>query len=489
MYVSFEHISMIWLTVIIPYTGMRLLRYNTAAGAFHNSGERFDAPKCHPRTREAVIEEIMDWVKDENDKEQFLWLYGPVGSGKSSIAQTIANICEMESILASDYFFARSAPGRNNSSNLIPTLVYQLLISTPAIREYVAEVISRDELIFSRSLETQLEAVIVNPLVSLTASIPEEQRRLGGKSFPNLIILDGLDECGPQESQQYILSSFSSALETSSVPLIVLIASRPDQAIRDMFNGDLNARTRRIVLDNKYHPDKDIRVFFESKFAEIKHRHPLAITLPSTWPTGSHIEYLVEKAAGQFIYASSVMKFIESPRARPTERLDIILNISPPGKNVPFADLDGVYKSILLSIELPELEKALSVFAFLFAASQMKFTPFISSFDSSILRTAAFIELFLGYEPYDLLLVLGDLHSLVDVPPLSASSNLAELRLFHPSLGDFLQDRGRSGPNLFIDMGIYCTKFARICIKHLTPWLYTEGALYSAKTSSCCCAF
>ena len=43
---------------------MKLLRQYIAPGAFHNSEERYDPPKCHPHTRRAVLEKIMDWVKD-----------------------------------------------------------------------------------------------------------------------------------------------------------------------------------------------------------------------------------------------------------------------------------------------------------------------------------------------------------------------------------------------------------------------------------------
>ncbi|KAF8961812.1 hypothetical protein BDZ97DRAFT_1663668, partial [Flammula alnicola] len=59
-------------------------------GAFHNSDERFDPPKCHPGTRVAVIKRIMDWVESLEISYPMLWLHGPAGAGKSAIAQMIA---------------------------------------------------------------------------------------------------------------------------------------------------------------------------------------------------------------------------------------------------------------------------------------------------------------------------------------------------------------------------------------------------------------
>ena len=60
---------------------MHLLQKYIAAGAFHNSDERYDPPKCHPRTREAVLKKILDWVKDEDKVALILWLFGPAGAG------------------------------------------------------------------------------------------------------------------------------------------------------------------------------------------------------------------------------------------------------------------------------------------------------------------------------------------------------------------------------------------------------------------------
>ncbi|PPQ88405.1 hypothetical protein CVT25_011284 [Psilocybe cyanescens] len=467
---------------------MEILRSNTASGAFHNSDDRRDPPKCHPHTREAVIKDIMDWVTNVDRKEQFCWIYGPAGTGKSSIAQTIAEICEEQGRLASDFFFARTVPGRNIHTHLIPTLAYQLTLSIPDLREYITEAIKSDRLIFTRSLPTQLDAVILKPLAQLVFSNKaEEESRI--KPYPNLIIIDGLDECDGPESQSYVLSSFSSSLKAIPVPLIFLIASRPEYAIRVAFNGDLHERTRRLVLDEKYHPDEDIRLYLNSKFDEIKRMHPLASSIPADWPAISDIDCIVQNASGQFIYASTVVKFIKSHRDRPNKRLDIVLKLCPPGSHMPFADLDALYRHILLSLEPSMIETVLSLFAFLFATAKM------NSEDIGLgsVQTPDFIERFLGYESGELLLSLADLHSIVDVPiPQQSLSgypdpqrkfrsafhrnapNARPLRLFHASLGDFLLDKGRSG-SLYIDMEDYYTRFAIRCMIYLNPLLRSKA--------------
>jgi hypothetical protein len=47
------------------YTGIDAFLEASAPSAFHNSGERFDPPKCHPRTRIHILTKIMNWVVGE----------------------------------------------------------------------------------------------------------------------------------------------------------------------------------------------------------------------------------------------------------------------------------------------------------------------------------------------------------------------------------------------------------------------------------------
>jgi len=104
---------------------MELLQAATAPGAFHNSLERFDPPKCHPHTREAVRKKILDWVMKKIDTDAFiLWLYGAAGAGKSAIAQTIAEVCHELKLLLASFFFSRSSPHRVHLETLL--LIYRI---------------------------------------------------------------------------------------------------------------------------------------------------------------------------------------------------------------------------------------------------------------------------------------------------------------------------------------------------------------------------
>jgi len=215
------------------YIVMELLQQHIAPGAFHNSDERYDPPKCHPRTRRAVLKKIMDWVKVANKVALFLWLYGPAGAGKSAIAQTIAELLEKAGLLAAAFFFSRNAAGRSTKAPLVATLAYQLIISIPEIRAHVLEVVKEDSALFSRSIEAQVHALIIRPLNAVANDETPAPILL---SCPRLIILDGLDECHTTSAQTHILNALSTTVKHFHIPLCFLIASRPEQDIRQAFN-------------------------------------------------------------------------------------------------------------------------------------------------------------------------------------------------------------------------------------------------------------
>ena len=73
-----------------PNVGLHILRQGVSLGAIHDSAERYPSPNCHPDTRKAVRQIILDWIQNEISDFFFFWLYGPAGAGKTAILQAIA---------------------------------------------------------------------------------------------------------------------------------------------------------------------------------------------------------------------------------------------------------------------------------------------------------------------------------------------------------------------------------------------------------------
>ncbi|KAJ7843258.1 hypothetical protein B0H13DRAFT_1648511 [Mycena leptocephala] len=153
--------------------------------------------------------------------------------------------------------------------------------------------------------------------------------------------------------------------------------------------------------------------------------------VPNPWPSPDIINDLVQKSSGYFIYASTVVKFIDNKNFRPTERLGVIMGMEEPCFGVPFAALNQLYTQILSEVPArPQLLKILKVI-------QTKLS------DRPLSLTS--IEQLLELEPGDVRLALYSLHSVIVVP----ERDNGDVSISHASFRDFLQDPARAG--------IFCT--------------------------------
>ena len=161
---------------------------------------------------------------------------------------------------------------------------------------------------------------------------------------------------------------------------------------------------------------------------------------------------LVQKSSGQFIYASTVIRFVKSIRHRPVDRLEIVLGLRPVHHDLPFAELDALYMHILESLEYPD--KALQVIGAILIQEG-------HNWDEKI-NTVPRMEQFLGFEFGDIELYLADMASLVSC---DAEGN-EPIRILHASFGDFLFDPTRSAA-FTLDRKVVQTMMACRCLQHL----------------------
>ncbi|KAL0057920.1 hypothetical protein AAF712_015424 [Marasmius tenuissimus] len=184
-------------------------------GASHTHKQQIERGNCLPGTRERALEDIREWGLAGDQDTPICLLTGPVGVGKSTIAMTVAKSWEeeKEGLLVSSFFFLRSDPKRNNPSALAPTMAHGLVSTTPLLRKHIEDRISKDPTVLEAGLETQLRELVFDPL-----TIYKELLDLfsSGRKIPRIAIIDGLDECGDEETQLRILSAIR-VLDTGSI--------------------------------------------------------------------------------------------------------------------------------------------------------------------------------------------------------------------------------------------------------------------------------
>ncbi len=301
-------------------SGFDLLQEHVATSAVHNSKQRLDTPRCHEHTREAVLQDLLDWVSGTLPRTTWMaWLNGAAGAGKTAICQSLAELCIARGILVASFFFGTDST-RNTIDRLVATLAYQVIQLLPKTKELIVQAIQSNPLIFELSLEKQFNDIIVKPLRSLHASDP---------TWKLVIIIDGVDECG-QTSQRgdlerkNLIFSIANVLRPMDLPFVVLFGSRRENDLVMAFKSPrVDINLSQFPLDDHYQPEIDIRLFLDDSFDNIKKTHPFR-DLPVNWPSPSHVQEIVDKSSGQFIYASVVIKFLSIATASPSNQLEII---------------------------------------------------------------------------------------------------------------------------------------------------------------------
>ncbi|KAJ6528408.1 hypothetical protein B0H19DRAFT_1274636 [Mycena capillaripes] len=343
--------------------GIHILHRAVALEALYDSADSFPQPKCHPETRTTMLDTLYSWaVEPSSAAGPIRWLHGPAGAGKSAIMQTLCQNLQTAGRLGGAFFFKRDHATRGNAKTLFATLAYQLALKNADLNLAISRSVERDPSVVGRSMDVQLHQLIIEPCLSLT-------------NCPSLtLLIDGLDE-----REAHIREIFE------------------DPSFNRIFDC--------INVEQSF---EDIRTYFRDEFTRIHRSHRTMGNVPAPWPAWSVLASLVDKSSGHFIYASTIIKFIDDKYSRPTERLAAVQNSSATDYDSPFAALDQLYIQILSAVP--------------------------ARFHSKLPGA------------WDVELILRGLHSVLDIP-----SQGGTISAHHASFLDFLHDPRRS-LNFHIDV-------------------------------------
>ena len=405
--------------------------YNAGYRAGHHE-------KCLPGTRESVLQNIMLWAKSPQDKNVF-WLNGLVGTGKSTIAQSFSELAANEGILDASFFCSRDYLNRKELKNIFPTLSYQLACHYPHFRGHIIGVIKEDPSLAHTSLISQLENLLINPLL--------------GKNISCVIIIDALDECIDDQPASAILSVLGRFVK--QLPLVkFFITGRPEPRIRTGFHLPLLQPITQIFLHEVQlsSVSSDIQLYLTWKLTTIaKQRSDLE--LPNPWPNGDDILALTKKSSGSFIFASTLVRFIESEHHDPNKRLQLVVLEANSTVHEGSAGIDSLYSQILqhafLDIHKPEM----------FADMRHVLGAIIHAFNPLSCRDLSII---LDVPRSFISTTLRHLHSIILIP----ANELKEIRVLHKSFPDFLQDNKRCiDPRFYINPATYHSNMVLSCLE------------------------
>ncbi|PSN58928.1 hypothetical protein BS50DRAFT_509500, partial [Corynespora cassiicola Philippines] len=429
-----------------------------AADAPFNSYARQHEPTCLADTRVDLLNEIHGWTEGQ-DKRCIFWLRGLAGTGKSTIARTVARRYDDKQRLAASFFFSRGGGDVGHAAKFVTSIAVQLAHSVPVVRQHISDAVEKRRGIASQSLRDQWQHLVLAPLSKL--------REPG----PYVVVVDALDECDNDDDVQIVVQLLAEARSLERVRLRVFLTSRPELPIRHVF-GQMEDADHKDVALHDISPlivRHDIATFLKHQLKMIARDYDQA----DDWPGAEVIELLVQNASGLFIWAATACRFIREGGQFVADRLRAILKDSSLADHLskdssssdnsstddrlevlPKKRLDNIYLTVLKSpvrkYRKKERKKWYRLIKETLGAIILLLSPFSASSIAKLLLVPA----------DDVHRTLGGLHSILDVP----KDPLRLVRLHHPSFRDFLLDKKRCDDNFWVDEKTTHERLASCCL-------------------------
>ena len=405
-------------------------------------------PECLEGTRSDILSQIEDWGNANSDEYMF-WLSGMAGTGKSTIARTVARRFHQKGCLGASFFFSRGQKDLSDATKLFATLAVQLAKALPDLKPHICDAITKYDGIWEQSLPDQWKQLIFQPLLML-----EENLLL---SLALVFVIDALDECEGDQDLPVILELLKEVKNLKKIRVQVFITSRPEESIRcgfrkipGIFHYDLMLHSiPRSVVQH------DISILIKHELVKIKEDKYLG----GDWPGEERIQKLVQKADRLFIYAATACRFIGESRY-PEKRLSEMLQVNSAGHSST-KELDDMYTLILKHSIIEGHDEDNEDMARLF---KRIVGSVIVLFD--ILSTNTLTEL-LEESLTDVKLTLEPLHSVLDI----SQNETSPIQLFHLSFRDFLLDKKRCPDQFWVDEKMTHYDLFVCCLKLMSKHL------------------
>ncbi|KAK1218685.1 hypothetical protein PQX77_018583 [Marasmius sp. AFHP31] len=419
-------------------TSFAALSSRAAFSALHDAEARYPQPNVLPGTRVKILQELTDWIEDGSaDKSRVHWVYGAAGVGKSAIAQAVSEEFTRNGQLAAAFFFSRNDASRDKLAPFIATVARQLVTSHalgPLLAPLINHTIRWTPEIWEKQWEKQFKATIQEPCAQV------DPRRWA--QLPRLVVIDGVDECIDVESQKRLLEVIKAL--TATMSLDFLIFSRPEPHITHIFRHESFIPAPRIMSLADFAVRDDIEKYLRKEFDRLREKYHGM--LPVSWPGDDVIMVLVNRSTGQFIYVTTVIKFLSTGKVpvTPQQRLEVVLRAEPVLNSAsPYPDLDQLYSQILYFCQNDgrKLQQVLQLIVSPIDDLKLPKTFTLLGSRPMVPTSAVAIERLLDLGQGEVTALLSGLHSILHIP----EDHTERLFVLHASFTDFLLDRNRSG--------------------------------------------
>ncbi|EJT99458.1 hypothetical protein DACRYDRAFT_118164 [Dacryopinax primogenitus] len=427
----------------------------------------YDPDKCClPGTQTALLETITEWANSESSKTAGIFvLLGLAGTGKSTIAHTIAGRLSESGQLGSMFCFNRNEAGTRKPVALCRNIANDLCAGRPAFKAALSMSVRDDKnTCGTANIVTQFQRFLLKPAGQLDAS-----GTIG-------IVVDALDESGTPSKRKQMLQVLARGAKEIPVCFRFFLVARDETDISDVFQPTDNVHVTRLsTLERQDDLVKDIlayiRYFFNTDIIKVSQR-----AMESAL-SDDQFKALARRSEGVFQWASLACQYITTSQAElPLTRYRHVMAHQDNG-------LDELYKTALAAVFPQQTQdsymEGTAHLNFFRSVMGMILTLFKPLPMTSIL---AFLDSVYPEPPVDWEIMLRSLGSLLS--GVNGVNLDEKIRPLHISFSEFLQDASRAG-EFFIGNSGHHERLAEACLRLLDAQLHFNiGGIASSYLSN-----
>ncbi|KIK60487.1 hypothetical protein GYMLUDRAFT_609660 [Collybiopsis luxurians FD-317 M1] len=316
---------------------LQKLPYSSQAFFDTDMGARYARRFCSEGTRVQILADIEAWATSLNPfGASGYWISGMAGTGKSTIAMSVCQRLKDIGILAGSFFCTRQIPECGDYRLIIPTLSYQLAKLSRAFASALNDALSIDFDVAVKSPAEQLKQLLIEPWKKTLEGFQDIQ-------WNPVFVLDALDEC---QDISILLKPLVHAIQSNQLQgLKFMFTSRPEQDINERMRSSVPSmppisKMQEFILHQVEESfiKQDIKIYIEEELKNIS-------------PTDWDVECLTNLSGKLFIYAATVVKFVQSSNSH-TRKMERLAKFLEQGGTPE--DLKNLYASILESAILQQ---------------------------------------------------------------------------------------------------------------------------------------
>ncbi|CCA75144.1 hypothetical protein PIIN_09128 [Serendipita indica DSM 11827] len=242
---------------------------------------------CLQGTREAVLQTIWRWARDDSAEKPIFWLCDIAGAGKSTVAMSAIEAWQNQGTLGAHYFFSMTSCEGSSVDKFCSTIARRLVEHIPELAPRIAQAAKQNPSVMRCPLSEQFQTLVTSSLHSW--------------SHPVIIVIDGIDECKSGAQRKKLLDTLAMAARECS-RLKILITSRPDPVIEGILQPiSIKSKLDIGPHDFNHRTDDDTALYINRSLTGV---------LPE-----DKRQLLSQKSHGLFIWASIACQIINENTA------------------------------------------------------------------------------------------------------------------------------------------------------------------------------